>query len=552
MIYFINSLKALPSIYSKIIFWVSFSLFTFSLLYILLGTGEPNSSNRILRFLILPLLIVITSLVFCRKLSISIIRIERKFGAHYLLGFLIVTHVLILFTLKFLKLSNNNYEYYDAGLYLSKISFLKDISTSDQFTYLLTNGHFQPLLIFMSGLLNISGAYSSVFLFQTMMISLGAIPVYLLARNKLRSEANALIIASTFLFYPALQFADILGFHPDHLQLVGLLWAFYFAEQKKFIYSSLSLMLFLFAGELLFPTALAFSVYIAIRFKSNLFAASISLIFISVFIVILYLKSNFNQFTLNSEVTTQYTIASSYFWIFNNSSIEMIETLISGHRYVFILFLFLPFISIKLICWPVAIVMLPDLCKTLLSDDIFHHSIEGHYSYAITAVIFVTFICSLNQLDRSNRIYVSAASLIISIGLGVVHSPMPYSIDFYTNFSGATFNYRQYVSSRKSAQLESIKSELSQNGQNNLAVSNGSFSTIFLDENPINIFPGTSWKDSSSVLIYKGDLTKLAMGKGTISKDDLLEFEEQIKSLKSNFKLSIENKDFKLWKKNDL
>ncbi|MCK4423437.1 MAG: DUF2079 domain-containing protein, partial [Candidatus Omnitrophica bacterium] len=52
---------------------------------------------------------------------------------------------------------------------------------------------------------------------QSIFIALGAWPLYLIARDRFKSETVALCFASAYLLYPTLQYANLFDFHGDAL-----------------------------------------------------------------------------------------------------------------------------------------------------------------------------------------------------------------------------------------------------------------------------------------------------------------------------------------------
>ncbi len=93
--------------------------------------------------------------------------------------------------------------------------------------------HVEPIFLPLSLLYLIYSGPEILFLFQSFVVALGAIPVYALARFKLRSELLALTFALIFLMFPAIQGATLLDFHPVTLAPTFLLAAFYFMETKR-------------------------------------------------------------------------------------------------------------------------------------------------------------------------------------------------------------------------------------------------------------------------------------------------------------------------------
>ncbi|MCZ7530436.1 MAG: DUF2079 domain-containing protein [Acidimicrobiia bacterium] len=70
-------------------------------------------------------------------------------------------------------------------------------------------------------------------LFQVVVMALGAVPVYLLARHRIAREWPAVLLAGVFLLHPALQFLAWETFHPETVAITPLLCAYYASVRKR-------------------------------------------------------------------------------------------------------------------------------------------------------------------------------------------------------------------------------------------------------------------------------------------------------------------------------
>ena len=93
--------------------------------------------------------------------------------------------------------------------------------------------HVEPIFLPISLLYFIYSGPEILFLFQTIIVALGAIPVFALARLKLQNEALALLFALIYLMFPAIQGATLLDFHAVTLAPTFLLAAFYYLETRQ-------------------------------------------------------------------------------------------------------------------------------------------------------------------------------------------------------------------------------------------------------------------------------------------------------------------------------
>ena len=93
--------------------------------------------------------------------------------------------------------------------------------------------HVEPILLPISLFYLIYSSPKTLLVLQTIVIAIGAWPLYLLAREKLRSEFGGIVFAAAYLLSPALEAANLFDFHAVSLAPTFLLWAFYFLEKEK-------------------------------------------------------------------------------------------------------------------------------------------------------------------------------------------------------------------------------------------------------------------------------------------------------------------------------
>ncbi|MBE7552285.1 MAG: DUF2079 domain-containing protein [Anaerolineales bacterium] len=93
--------------------------------------------------------------------------------------------------------------------------------------------HVEPILLPISLLYLIYSGPEILFLFQSIVVALGAVPVFALARFKLHNDGLAFIFALVYLMFPAIQGATLLDFHAITLAPTFLLAAFYALETNR-------------------------------------------------------------------------------------------------------------------------------------------------------------------------------------------------------------------------------------------------------------------------------------------------------------------------------
>ena len=88
--------------------------------------------------------------------------------------------------------------------------------------------HVEPILVPISWLYWLYDGPPALLVLQAVVVALGALPLYALARRKQLSPWAALVLAAAYLLHPSIQAANWLEFHPVTLVPTFLMAAFYF------------------------------------------------------------------------------------------------------------------------------------------------------------------------------------------------------------------------------------------------------------------------------------------------------------------------------------
>jgi len=132
--------------------------------------------------------------------------------------------------------------------------------------------------------------------FQVIILSSGAIPVYLLAKKKLNSELVAIVFSISYLLSPLISNYIILDYHSSVLSLTFLLWSFYFIERINYRKSILSVIMTLFCQENLSVTIILLGIYTFIKRdkKLGIIVTSLGIFWFVFFILYLSPKVYYN------------------------------------------------------------------------------------------------------------------------------------------------------------------------------------------------------------------------------------------------------------------
>jgi len=95
--------------------------------------------------------------------------------------------------------------------------------------------HFEPILAVFAPLWLIWPSADMLLTAQAIVLALGALPVFWLARKHLGSERAALGFALAYLVYPPLQWLGVDEFHPGALGCTFLLFAFWYLDEDRLV-----------------------------------------------------------------------------------------------------------------------------------------------------------------------------------------------------------------------------------------------------------------------------------------------------------------------------
>lgn len=291
----------------------------------------------------------------------------------------------------------------------------------------------------------------AILLLQAAALATGAIPIYLIAREKLKSNLIPLAFAFSYLTYPALHYLNLENFHPDAFAVPLLLFAFYFAIKRRYYLYSIFAFLTLLTKEEISLTVFALGIYVAV-FHNRKFGVLTSVIAILYFIfAIQVVLPYFNAFGYFRGL-----YGYSVFGKLGSTPEQIIGTAISkpdvlydqlfsdmNKNYVFNLLAPVGFISI--LGLPVLFISLPVILMNTLSGYYYTHFINYHYTAAIIPFIFLSAIYGISMLNRQYlRIIAITIMLASSITANYYISPFDTSLKNMDRTINSIINHPEY------------------------------------------------------------------------------------------------------------
>jgi uncharacterized membrane protein len=110
-------------------------------------------------------------------------------------------------------------------------------------------------------------AAQTLLILQSLILGLGALPVYLLADYKLQSKNLALVFSLVYLLSPALMGINWYDFHPEAFIILPMIFAIYFAEKNRWFPFFISILFVLLAMDKAALLVIAFGLYKLVSIK---------------------------------------------------------------------------------------------------------------------------------------------------------------------------------------------------------------------------------------------------------------------------------------------
>ena len=165
-------------------------------------------------------------------------RFLRQVGTAHLAAWLVL-FCTVLFAFVFGQLGVQNQRNFGTWSY--------DMGIYDQAIWLVSRGrsfisvrgldfwghHFNPILLLFVPFYWLGAGPEFLYVVQACVLALGAVPTYLIARDKFKNPWMGLVFAFVFLMYAPVQWISWAMFHPEAMVITPLLFAWWFATKER-------------------------------------------------------------------------------------------------------------------------------------------------------------------------------------------------------------------------------------------------------------------------------------------------------------------------------
>lgn len=331
--------------------------------------------------------------------------------------------------------------------------------TADQFlnptgSYLAF--HFSPILFTLLPLYAIFPSAETLLVVKSFLLALGALPLYLLAKDTLKSDRAALMIAIAYLLHPAIQGSNWFDFQQQVFIPILVFFFVYFMNKEKWKLYFFMLALSLMISEHTTLLMIALSAYYLLTGniremlhlirKPRITRETVMILTVILCVFSFYISESIKSlFPIRSEFLEIYKATSTYnvlgfkggslisliFYVLLNPN-KSIEAFLYDYpiKLLYIVFLFAPLAFLSFGS-KIAVVSILLLIPFLLSNYPAYYKIGAHYPLYVITPIFLAAIDTLSKKTRhdveSTLKIVLISSLIFIVSTSPI-SPISYPL----------------------------------------------------------------------------------------------------------------------------
>ncbi len=263
--------------------------------------------------------------------------------------------------------------------------------------------HADFLLILISPLYLIWANPKMLLLFQSIVLGLGAVFVYLLSEKILKNKNISLAFSFAYLLNPSLQFSNLYDFHPVTLATTFLLGAFYFLIKKRYFWFLTLLALATLTKEHIWVIASLFGIYLFFVDKKKLMGVLITVFSLGIFYYLITKAIPLARGTQHFALSYYSDFGESLLTIARNvflSPGKIIGTLLHKKQLIYLIRIFFPLGFLSLFYPIILVFTLPDFFINLLSNNSQLRQIYYQYTATITPFIFISAIYGVSILRK--------------------------------------------------------------------------------------------------------------------------------------------------------
>jgi uncharacterized membrane protein len=261
---------------------------------------------------------------------------------------------------------------------------------------------------------------------QTLALGLGAVPTFLIAREKLRDEVFAAILGVAYLLNPVVGWANLSeSFHPDAFEIPLVLFAFWFLLRRGWLGYWVCVVALLLVKEDVAFLTFSLGVYVALRHDRRVglvtCAISVAYVLTAFFVIIPAFLGAGTVYTTRIPFGGPTGFLKRTF----THPDEVVSYLTTQKRGWYLWQLFAPLGFVAWLAPSMLLIAVAPLALNLISNTGYQFDVHFHYSTLILPVIVVATIFGVASADRRDHRLLVGVVAIASVLCAYLWSPTP-------------------------------------------------------------------------------------------------------------------------------
>ena len=292
-------------------------------------------------------------------------------------------------------------------------------------------GHVDPLLAAMAPVWALWPSPLSLALVQIVVVALGALPVFWLARLRTGSERAAGLLALGYLAYPWVATSAAAAIHPVTFAITFLLFCIWFLETDRLVPFTVFALLTISTGELMGLPVAGLGVWYALAHGRRLAGSAIALLGLA-----------WTALAVDVIVPAAAGGGSIFYGFYDHvggspqgvvrmlatDPLTVLGTLVEGHDIVYFIWLGLPLLFLFVLSPGLAAVALPQLLANGLSDFRLMSDPRYHSVAAIVPFLVAATVLGVARVSEPRRVLAAAGVLVSSASLALILAPWPRAV----------------------------------------------------------------------------------------------------------------------------
>ncbi|WP_394698483.1 DUF2079 domain-containing protein [uncultured Methanospirillum sp.] len=254
--------------------------------------------------------------------------------------------------------------------------------------------HTSPILVVLLPLYAILPGAQTLLVVQTILLGLGAVPIYITAKKYI-GESGAVVLSLIYFLYPALHGVTLTDFH--EIAFLPLLLGFFayaciFKRNIAILILGLICLMIKEDVAVIILFASLYGVYLYRNQDQNSFRTYLTLLIVSAIWVIIAFFVIMPAFSPMHELVST-TFISQYYQVSADSNFDLIP------RIVYLIEIFIPLLFLPLLSPEILVISIPPFAEIFLSQSGFFN-IGAQYSSLLIVPLFFATIFSLQKIQK--------------------------------------------------------------------------------------------------------------------------------------------------------